>query len=117
MKRLPMIVAVAFVGCLSGQVALACTCDRTPRTADELLANYDGVLIGEVVRIDLVENCAQRSDGRVSCYDEKDVTLRVWKSWKGVATPFLVVRTGGGDADCGFDFKVGWRYVVFARSG
>src|SRR5262245_18790973 len=118
MRRVTMAAFAVLALAAGGELARACSCDDTKRSADELRTMYEAILIGEVVRIDLVEHCSQYSDdGRVACYDEKDVTLRVWKSWRGVDTPFVVARTGGDDADCGYDFKVGGRYVVFAHLG
>ena len=117
MRRLTLTGVIVLALAISQNPANACSCDHTKRSAEELRAAYEAIFTADVVRIDLVEHCASMSDGRVGCYYEKDVTLRVWKSWKGVSTPFVIARTGGGDADCGYDFKVGWSYVVFAHSG
>lgn len=43
------------------------------------------------------------------------VTLRVDRAWKGVDSSTVVVVTGMGDADCGFPFRRGGRYLVFAH--
>jgi hypothetical protein len=44
------------------------------------------------------------------------VSLDVRQAWKGVNPGPLEVVTSGSEASCGFEFKVGRRYLVFARS-
>jgi carboxypeptidase family protein len=43
------------------------------------------------------------------------VTLDVRQSWKGVDTSAIEVVTNPGGGSCGFDFKIGHRYLVFAE--
>jgi hypothetical protein len=44
-------------------------------------------------------------------------TLAVQRQWGPVGEDTVVVSTGLGDGDCGFEFKTGERYLIFARSG
>jgi hypothetical protein len=43
------------------------------------------------------------------------VTLRVDRAWKGVDSSTVVVVTGMRDAECGFPFRRGGSYLVFAH--
>jgi hypothetical protein len=45
---------------------------------------------------------------------ERRVAFSVSDSWKGVSTTRVTLRTGHGDADCGYPFAVGASYVVYA---
>ena len=107
--------AVMLVAALSFDQTAACSCWGGEVNWQDALKQYDGVFVGEVVRIDLVEQCAPYQGGERACLYERDATIRVWTSWKGVDEGFVTVRTGGGDADCGYDFGVGGRYVIFAK--
>jgi hypothetical protein len=42
------------------------------------------------------------------------VTLSVSRSWKGVTTTITQVSTGYGGGDCGYLFKVGADYLIYA---
>ncbi len=44
------------------------------------------------------------------------MTLRVDRAWKGVESDTVVVRTGRNDGDCGFRFRRGGSYLVFAHA-
>lgn len=43
------------------------------------------------------------------------VEFRVEKWWKGGRGKKVIVETGMGGGDCGSDFRVGRRYVIFAH--
>jgi hypothetical protein len=45
------------------------------------------------------------------------VTLNARQSWKGVDPGVVEVVTSGTGASCGYDFKIGRRYLVFATGG
>ena len=45
------------------------------------------------------------------------VTLEVRESWKGLDAATVEVATNSGGGSCGFNFKVGHRYLVFATRG
>lgn len=46
---------------------------------------------------------------------ERRVTLRVDRAWKGVNARTVVLNTGRGGGDCGFPFRRGESYLVFAH--
>lgn len=40
--------------------------------------------------------------------------FRVLQTWKGPKEPFVSLETGTGGGDCGYPFRVGTPYLVFA---
>jgi hypothetical protein len=44
------------------------------------------------------------------------VRFEVARQYKGESVSSVVVRTGKGRGDCGFPFKVGFNYLVYAYS-
>ena len=42
------------------------------------------------------------------------VKIRVESNWKGEERAEIVIVTGKGDGDCGFPFKVGESYLIYA---
>lgn len=95
-------------GCDTG----LCSCVG-PETAADALQSADAVFAGRVVSV------------RDTVLDEPDfpewprrvVTLRVDRAWKGVEAETVTVLTGMGGGDCGFPFRVGETYLVYARRG
>lgn len=86
----------------------ACSC-ATPRDVPSALRTADAVFTGEVVSVRTIS--VGRGDMRRQV---KRVRLWVNLSWKGVDNGSISVITGMGDADCGFDFRRGESYLVFA---
>jgi hypothetical protein len=44
------------------------------------------------------------------------VTFKVEEVWKGQSTRRITLRTGRSGGDCGFEFEVGTRYLVYVRA-
>ena len=49
-----------------------------------------------------------------SGYANQRVTLRVGRTWKGMATSELTLYTGMGYGDCGYPFQVGTEHLIYA---
>ena len=47
--------------------------------------------------------------------DDTLVTLQVHRSWKGTGTGEIEITTASSSSACGYEFKEGDRYLVFAR--
>lgn len=97
--------AVGFISLLFGwfshtSLALACSC--VSATSAEHFANASAVFVG------VVSDVMTSSGG-------KTADLVVTQALKGVVLPKMSVVTGLGDADCGYDFKEGQSYVVYAN--
>ena len=91
---------------LSPQCAYACTCSMDPGSidAERALADSEAVFSGEVVEI---EKDLQTSK----------VTLRASEVWKGPQRETLEVSTPRYGMSCGYPFKEGQEYLVYAYTG
>lgn len=82
------------------QPVYACSC-IIPGTPQEELEKSDAVFSGTVMKM----------EETISGYD---VTLQVQEAWKGVEDNLIKVHTGMGGGDCGFSFREGEDYLVYA---
>ena len=99
-NRTPLTVGLALALVLAAAPAAACTCDTIP-SPDEAFAASDGVFEATV-------DFVRPADFDVS------VDLVVQRSWKGVRTVRVTLRTFADQAACGFPFQVGATYLVYA---
>lgn len=90
--------------------AYACSCAMMPGAYEDELANYDWVFDG-VVTSKTEENSIL---GEKSSADEVEWTLQVYGSWKGEVSELIKVYSAASSISCGYEFKVGKRYAVFA---
>jgi hypothetical protein len=72
------------------------------------------VFDGRVVSIDPTSHDERLGD-RVVQFPEKLVTLDVSQTWKGASPGRVQIVTASAGAACGFEFKIGERYLVFAH--
>lgn len=109
-------IAVATVLLLAGSVRLAeaCRC-IVSGPACQVFWRTDAVFDGTVVSIDRLPRDVEVG-GRTISINDKLVRFVARRSWKGVDAGPVEVVTGQGHGDCGFDFVVGERYLVFAHS-
>jgi len=99
---------VAFAALLFGwaftpPVAYACSCVG-PISPEEQFERSEAAFAGTAVSVE------EKRVGSIA----KSVTIDVTETWKGVTDSRVVVTTGGGGGDCGFDFREGERYLVYA---
>jgi hypothetical protein len=90
---------------LPPQCAYACSCSMDPGSidAERALADSEAVLSGEVVEIERDSQTLK-------------VTLRASEVWKGPQRETLEVSTPSYGAACGYAFKEGQEYLVYANS-
>jgi hypothetical protein len=125
LKFLPMkprtlsIASVLFALFIVAPEAWACSCLRlSPPEAefDRVDAVFTGVITddGQPGAIDGILNGIRSwvGLGPTPAYGSH-VTLRVTHSWKGVTSNVLAVR-GNNGADCGYAFRVGTEYLIYA---
>ena len=93
---------------LSPRCASACQC--TMPVEKPTLAESNAVFSGEVVKID------QPSPFKSGAALETD-TFRVYEVWKGPEQRTLEVHTALMGASCGYPFKEGQEYLVYAYTG
>jgi Tissue inhibitor of metalloproteinase len=102
----------ALVLALTAQPARACSCvDIGP--ACQAFWKTDAVFDATVSAIESIGGTRDLG-GRTFPFREKRVHLVVQKGWKGVEAGPLDVVTPGSGASCGYDFKNGGRYLIFA---
>jgi hypothetical protein len=89
---------------LSPQCAYACSCSMDPGSidAERALADSEAVLSGEVVEIERDSQTLK-------------VTLRASEVWKGPQRETLEVSTPTQGSACGYAFKEGQEYLVYAN--
>lgn len=102
---LPLVVSQAF-GAAS---ALACTCLPSKSPAEELKL-ADAVFSGKVVEIR-----RHRQGGET--FGMVEAVLRVERVWKGVEGGLVSVFTAPHSAGCGYGFREGRAYLVYAHEG
>lgn len=83
----------------------ACSCAKLPGVEEEL-EQSKAVFSGEVINI--------KEKVNTSGYRYKSVLLQVHHIWKGVKESQVIISTGLGGGDCGFDFAKGQEYLVYA---
>ncbi len=116
--RQPLVVILgtsALLIAVGTTVSEACTCMLSGPACQEFWQT-DAVFDGTVMAI---EPMARDLDlgNRTIAVVERLVKLNARQSWKGVDAGRVEVVTGNGGGDCGFEFEVGERYLVFARRG
>jgi protocatechuate 3,4-dioxygenase beta subunit len=112
LARITLSAAAAIAVCVGmPPTALACTC-MTSGPPCQAYFQSDAVFIGTVDAIEIREMPLDAMPERL--YDRKLVRMTVDRASRGVQGARVDVWTGMSDADCGFDFKVGQRYVVYA---
>ncbi len=102
------VLLVAFILSFNHRPAAACTCAINPSPEEELKLST-AVFSGRVVSTDLLPRLDTSSRHPVK------VTLEVDTVWKGPERDRISVYTAIDSGACGFDFNVGWKYLVYAR--
>lgn len=87
---------------IKAPLTFACSCTM-PRAPSEELKKATAVFSGMVTDI----------DRNLTGYGYK-VKFDVEKIWKGISDKTVVVSTGMGGGDCGYGFKEGEKYFVYA---
>jgi hypothetical protein len=90
-----------------------CSCIEPPAPRPALSA-ADAVFLGTV---EAIRETTVMLDGVDSGIPTREVTFRVHASWKGLGatTARVVVTTGYGAGDCGFEFETGTAYLVYGQ--
>lgn len=96
--------------------AHACTCasSGSPR---EAMADADAVFFGKVAAIQTPSPRLKNGEWVISSADPVTVEFDVIKVWKGSLRKIMTIETERSEISCGFEFKEGRRYVVYAYDG
>jgi hypothetical protein len=87
----------------------ACNC-VPPVSPKEALAESKAVFAGKVVQI----YETKIEEPGLGKRPKRAVVFAVEGTWKGVDETHVVVYTGFHEADCGYPFKMGQKYLVYA---
>ena len=113
MRRMTLpIIGVLLCVIGSAGVTMACTCMHLRGDPAMAFSSASAVFSGKVLKI-----TERKSALPGSGLKELAVKFRVEKSWKLVRKDKVTVFTVNKDSMCGFPFKVGERYLVYARGG
>ena len=105
--------AAALLALLAGvESAHACTCGPSGSPA-EALERADAVFAGKVTSITFKGT----SPYRLSSADPVEVEFRVSRVWKGPRRETHTVETENSGISCGYQFKKGQTYIVYATDG
>ena len=92
---------------LGAAPVIACSCFRVPDPPCRAVGSADAIFEGEVLDREKIEPNEGSSLRR-------RFTMKVRNSYKGSPGEAVYVYTGDGDSDCGYRFKIGSRYLVYA---
>lgn len=84
-------------------IAAACSCAYMP-PIEEQVARSDVIFAGEVLKVEQL-----RGSWTVQ------VLFEVSDIWKGTNASQVMIYTGSSGADCGYEFRVGQHYLVYAQ--
>lgn len=83
----------------------ACSCAQPPSVEEEL-ERSKAVFSGKVLEV--------KEQKGFTGYIKKRVLIEVAETWKGVSESQVIITTGSGGGDCGYEFQVGQEYLVYA---
>lgn len=110
MKKVMPIFAFIFISILPmgtfPSIVSACKCAELPSVKEEF-ERSQAVFSGKV--LDVREKKSSKE------YITKSVLFEVTNTWKGGKQSQIIITTGQGGGDCGFDFKEGKEYLVYAN--
>src|SRR6266481_3252850 len=108
--RLLIVSAIALFSC-SPEVK-ACSCAQT-RPACEEFGSARAVFIGKVIGAK-EQRQERQADGSTTTYDVGEIYFKVEETFLGVKGTRAVIHSGTGGGDCGYWFRRGQRYLVYA---
>ena len=102
------IIAIAAIFFLQVQSGFACKCNRQIPDIGQACQKADLIFLGQCLRAEYVEEKGS------SPYHFVQYTFLVKKVWKGKPdAETILVKTGLGGGDCGWNFRPGFSYIVF----
>lgn len=110
MRIIKLGLAVILFLLLDVGVARACSC-MPPPPAAQALTQSDAVFSGRVIKIKRVKSRNSQDEP----LQEMEVVLEVNSSWKGAERKRVTVFTASQSAACGYSFRKGVTYLVYAN--
>jgi hypothetical protein len=109
-QRLCFVVMAVLVILVSWSSAFSCTCISNGPPC-QAYGNTAVVFVGTPIE---VKTTTRENAGVESRYPQRLFTFRIEEHFRGLDAAQVEIRTGMGGGDCGYDFKVGERYLVYA---
>ena len=110
LKRAIMLLAVIFSGVFIigsfPSITSACSCAEVPSIEEEF-EHSKAVFSGKVIDI--------KDQVNLKGHKSKSVLFEVTNTWKGIEQSQIIIATGQGHGDCGYDFSKGKDYLVYAK--
>lgn len=101
-----LLLGSSFLTIFLPSTAYACSCAR-PQSVEAQLSQSEAAFAGRVLEVK-----EQRSlNGRLT----KAALFEVSRIWKGGSESQIIIHTGSGGGDCGFNFEEGKEYLVYAH--
>lgn len=112
-RTLLLSLALAVCALAAAPEAYACSC-MSRRPVCDAFGGADAVFVGKVVGA-AEQKTETEDDGTKITYDVGSIYFAVEEAFSGVkAGTRVTIRSGTGGADCGYWFKRGERYLVYA---
>src|SRR5207302_269465 len=106
-----------FVIVLSVKSAQACSCAGGASPCQEY-GTASAVFVGMPISVRTFARPVNRDGDDLDNFAPRTFRFSIETSFLGITSPEMEVSTGLGGGDCGYDFKIGKRYVVYAyKSG
>ena len=112
MRSVVVLLGILIVVSLSSQPVNACTCGGSGSPC-ESYGKAAAVFVGTAVAVQRNEPPKQK-DRREVDWSPMVYKFSIEQSYLGVSGTEVEVRTGSGGGDCGYEFKIGQRYLVYA---
>ncbi|MGG2055519.1 hypothetical protein ABFY48_14080 [Lysinibacillus pakistanensis] len=106
MRKAMTILAFIFMIGSFPSLTSACSCADLPSVKEEFELSK-AVFSGKVVDI--------KEKRSLKGYTTKSVLFEVTNTWKGVEQSQIIITTGQGGGDCGYNFIKGEEYLVYAN--
>lgn len=106
LKKTMTILAFIFMIGSFPLITSACSCAYLPSVEEEFELSK-AVFSGKIV--DIKEKLSLKG------YTTKSVLFEVTNTWKGVEQSQIIITTGQGGGDCGYNFIKGEEYLVYAN--
>ena len=106
MKKIMLLVLACTFLSILAETGFACSCLPPNDLAHEVESSA-AVFSGKVIDV-------KKHDRSVTPFWQVEVIFEVNKSWKGADKKIVSIFTSSGSASCGYNFKTGRSYLVYA---
>lgn len=103
-----MLSMVSIVFVPAPPAAIACSCVE-PQSVEVELMRSEAVFLGTALEV-------KEHKGLGGYVKGKSILFEVEESWKGAEESQIIIKTGQGGGDCGYNFQKGVEYLVYANS-